>query len=132
MRKGFPLAYINVWGGVLLLFKEIKLKSRFVKNNKVFFTQQQQVIAYFLDAVMENPNDAWAFVSKVYSPQLDLEKLREVLNSGAKIQVEQAMYLNDAKNIISIYVKNVAILHLKMVKDNGWKIYNVEQEECVK
>jgi len=120
-----------------LLFKEIKIKSRLCnRNSGVFFAQEQQVLACFLDAVMTNPDDAWAFVSKVYSPKLDLEKLREILGAGAKIKVSEAVYLNNSKNCCtrSIYVKNVALLHLQMVKDNGaWKIYGMEtQEECAK
>jgi hypothetical protein len=106
----------------------------------VFFAPEQQVIARFLDAVMENPDDAWAFVSKMYSPSLNLNELREVLFTCAKIKVSKAVYLNNPKNGItrSIYVENAALnlrrlLHLQMVRDGGaWKIYGVEQEECRK
>ncbi|MCL1883399.1 MAG: hypothetical protein FWF81_06590 [Defluviitaleaceae bacterium] len=124
------------------MFSEIKIKSRYVKSVEVFlgYKPEQQVVAHFLDAVMANPDDAWAFVSKVYSPALDLDELREILDLGAKIVVSKAFYLNNPKNRLtrSIYVENAAIdlkrlLHLHMVKDNGaWKIYSVEQEECIK
>ena len=129
-------------------FPEFRLKSRFSKpavydDDGVIFVgykPEQQVIARFLDAVMTNPNDAWAFVSKIYSPGLDLNELREVLGVCAKIRVSKAFYMNDTNKRLtrSIYVENPAqnlrrLLHLRMVKDGGaWKIYGVEQEECRK
>jgi len=136
-----PLTYSDILGGITLLFHEMRLK-RYAAGGRVFlgYKPEQQVIARFLDAVMANPDDAWAFVSKVYSPGLDLNELREILGAGAKIMVSKALYLNDPKNCLtrSIYVENNAInlkrlLHLRMIKDNGaWKIYGVEQEECIK
>ena len=101
----------------------------------------RQVAASFLDAVMANPDDAWAFVSKMYSPGLDLNELREVLAGGAQMKVSRVMYLSVPKNCLtrSVYVENSGLkrlLHLRMVREpdhNGqWKIYGVEQEECVK
>ena len=131
-----------------MLFTEIKLKQyikkpviQIAKNGSLpCFKPEQQVVARFLDAVMANPDDAWAFVSKVYSPRLDLNELREILGAGAKIVVSKAFYLNNPKNCLtrSIYVENNAInlkrlLHLKIIKDNGaWKIFGVEQEECAR
>ncbi|MCL1844320.1 MAG: hypothetical protein FWF77_00245 [Defluviitaleaceae bacterium] len=102
----------------------------------VFFTAppEQQIIAKFLDAVVENPKDAWSFVSAVYSPRLDLDELREILGTDAKIMAGNAVYFESPKNCItrSIYVENSAkntLLHLRMVKNGGaWKIYGVEPE----
>ncbi|MDR0272664.1 MAG: hypothetical protein LBI27_05040 [Clostridiales bacterium] len=119
-----------------MIFPEMKIK----KHSSLCAKPEQYTIARFLDAVMENPDDAWAFVSKMYSPGLDLNELREILTAGAKIFECKAMYLENPKNCLtrSIYVENKAInlkrlLHLKMIKDNGaWKIYGVEQEECAR
>lgn len=102
------------------------------------YKPKQQLASLFLDAVMANPDDAWAFVSSRYSPGLDLDKLRETLDAGAKIKVSKAFYLNGGENTRSIYVENPALnlrklLHLHMIKESGaWKIYGVEQEECAK
>jgi hypothetical protein len=122
-------------GGIPLIFSKIRAHKPFV-----FFgaKPEQQVAQRFIDAVIANPDDAWAFVSKVYSPRLDLNELREILSASAKIMVSKALYLNGSKNTRCIYVENPAqnmrrLLHLRMVKDNGaWKIYGVEQEECRK
>ena len=119
------------------MFPKMRLKYR---NTNPSFKPEQQVVSRFLDAVMKNPDDAWAFVSKVYSPRLDLNELREVLGTCTKIKVSKAFYLNVPKNGLtrSIYVENPEInlkrmLHLRIIKDSGaWKIYGVEQEECVK
>jgi len=123
-----------------LKFPEMKIR----RISAGTFWTQQQVAERFLDAVMENPDDAWAFVSKVYSPNLDLNELREVLGAGAKIKISPALYLNDPKNCLtrSIYVENTTLnikklLHLRMIKEPGksggaWKICRVEQEECRK
>jgi len=101
----------------------------------------KQVAACFLDAVKANPDEAWAFVSKVYSPGLDLNELREVLSGSAQKMVSKAMYLSGSKNCLmrSIYVEDPQrnfkrLLHLRMIREpdhNGqWKIFGVEQEEC--
>ena len=129
-------------------FPKFRVRNRFAKpavymgGGRVFvgYKPEQQVIARFLDAVMANSDDVWSFVSKVYSPCLDLNELREVLGAGAKIKVSKAVYANDPKNCLtrSIYVENPSrnlwrLLHLRMIKDGGaWKIYGVEQEECKK
>jgi hypothetical protein len=125
------------------MFTEMRIKNHIpASGGQVFLglKPEQQVIALFLDAVMANPDDAWAFVSKVYSPRLDLNELREVLGAGPKFKVSKALYLNNPKNRLtrSIYVENTAInikrlLHLHMIRDGGvWKIYGVEQEECIR
>jgi hypothetical protein len=105
----------------------------------IFCKPEQQVIARFLNAVMENSDDVWKCVSKVYS-RIDLDELREILGSGTKIMVSKALYLESTKNCMtrSFYVENAAInlkklLHLRMIKDGGaWKICGVEQEECAR
>ncbi|MCL2385981.1 MAG: hypothetical protein FWC89_00385 [Defluviitaleaceae bacterium] len=132
------------------MFSEMRLKSRYLnpqeKCGRIFFgcRPEQQVAAKFLNAVMVNPDDAWAFVSKIYSPSLDFNELREILGAGAKIMTGKALYQTDPKNCLtrSIYVENTALnlkrlLHLKMIKEpdrNGgaWKICRVEQEECTR
>ena len=101
----------------------------------------KQVAASFLDAVKFNPDDAWAFVSKMYSPRLDLDEMREVLAGGSHTMVSHAVYLDDVKGCKtrSVYVedsmRNIKrLLHLRMIRepDGQWKIFGVEQEECVK
>jgi len=115
-----------------------RIKSAWPQIN---LTGERQVVACFLDAVRANPEDAWAFVSKVYSPGLDLNELRELLSSGAQKMVSKAMYLSDPKNCLtrSVYVEDPGrnlrrLLHLRMIREpdhNGlWKIFGVEQEEC--
>ena len=121
------------------MFPKIKIKKRAPHIN---FKPEQQVISRFLEAVLKNPDDAWAFVSKVYSPRLNLNELREILGNCEKIKISKAFYLSAPKNCLtrSIYVENAEInlnkmLHLRMIKDGGaWKIFGVEQEEasCIK
>ena len=104
------------------------------------YDASQQVISRFLDAVRANPEDAWAFVSKVCSASLDLNELRELLDAGVQ-HVKIATYVNSSKNCLtrSVYVNDPIqkvrkLLHLHMIKEpdhNGkWKIFGVEQEEC--
>ena len=104
------------------------------------YDASQQVVSRFLDAVRTNPDNAWAFVSKVYSAGLDLNELRELLDAGIQ-HVKIATYVNPPKNCLtrSFYVSDKRkkvrkLLHLHMVKEpdhNGkWKIFGVEQEEC--
>ena len=123
-----------------MIFQNFKMKSRFAKpavhsDGGVIFVgykAEQQVIARFLDAVLANSDDVWAFVSKIYSPALDLNELREVLG-GAKIQASKAFYVDEQKNSVTreIYVEKQnlrQLLYLRMIKDGGaWKIYGVEQ-----
>ena len=124
-------------------FPEMYFKSRYVNTVFLGNKQEQQVATKFLDAVMANPDDAWAFVSKMYSPSLDLIELQQVLGAGVKMKVCKAFYINNSKNYLtrSVYVENPAcnlrkMLHLRMIKEpdhNGaWKVYGVEQEECGK
>jgi len=118
---------------------KLKRQSHFVSME---YDASQQVVSRFIDAVCGNPDDAWAFVSKIYSARLDLNELQELLTAGVQ-HVKIATYVNSSKNCItrSMYVNQQAnghnvrkLLHLHMVKEpdhNGkWKIFGVEQEEC--
>ncbi|MCL2048286.1 MAG: hypothetical protein FWG87_06115 [Defluviitaleaceae bacterium] len=119
------------------MFEKIAIKTR---NDSFCFRSEQLVVSRFLSAVIKNPDEAWAFVSKVYSPRLDLDELSLLLGNCTKIKVSKAFYLNMPKNCLtrSIYVENAEInvkrmLHLRIIKDSGaWKVYGVEQEECSK
>jgi len=103
------------------------------------FDTTGQVITRFIDAVRKNPDGAWAFVSKIYSAQLDLNELKEILDEGVK-PLKMATYVNRAKNCLtrSVYVNDTSqkvrkLLHIHMVKDNGkWKVFGVEQDECTR
>jgi len=131
----------------------IKIKSRYAlpavraAKNSIFigYKPDQLVAANFMEAVKINPDDAWAFVSKIYSFKLDLNELRELLTSSPHSVkwITKASYKPDPKNCLtqSVYledpIRNMRrILHLRMIKEpdhNGtWKICGVEQEECVK
>jgi hypothetical protein len=119
----------------------LRFKNRTIPCGLNFSESAEQLVASrFLNAVMENPDDVWAFVSKIYSFGVGLDELREILFAGAKIKVSNAFYLNESKKCQtrSFYVENPEtnlkrLLHLKIIKDGGaWKIYGVEQEECVK
>ncbi len=94
----------------------------------------------FLEAVADNPDDAWAFVSRHYSGTLDLEALRDVLYTGRLCKwVVKVPYLDDPKNCLTRSVmvldtecKTKSLLHLHMIKEpdqyGPWKVYGVEQE----
>jgi len=102
------------------------------------------IAARFLEAVQANPDNAWAFVSKICAQSLDLEALREVLGDDASYrQIPMAAYINDTKNSMtrSVYIEDSKrglrrLLHLRMVREPDqyglWKIYCVEQEECAR
>ena len=121
-------------------FPKMQIKSH-AASHGIFFSEEpeQQLASRFIDAVMANPEDAWAFVCEVYSGP-DLNELRDILMSSAKIKVSEALYLSNSKICAtrSLYVENPELnlrrmLHLRMVKDGGaWKIFGVEQEECRK
>ena len=108
------------------------------------YMNDTSVAARFLEAVQANPDNAWAFVSKICAQSLDLEALREVLGDDASYrQVPMAAYINDTKNCRtrSVYIEDSKrglrrLLHLRMVKEPDqyglWKIYCVEQEECAR
>jgi hypothetical protein len=96
----------------------------------------------FLETVADNPEDAWAFVSRYYSGNLDLEALRDVLDRGASRLcplLVNAPYTAEPENrrIRSVLVMDPEgrlkrLLHLHMVKEpdkfGQWKICSVEQE----
>ena len=100
------------------------------------YNSESGAAARFLAAVQANPDDAWAFVSKVHS--IDLEALRETIGDNASIKlVPMAVNIGDTKNCRtrSVYIedqaKNRRLLHLRMVREPDkygvWKIYCVEQ-----
>lgn len=108
------------------------------------YKTDSQVAAKFIEAVKFNPDEAWAFVSKMYSG-LDLNELQDVLTvSPQSVKwITKATYVNDPKNCLtrSVYVEDPVrnlrkLLHLRMIKEpdhNGtWKICGVEQEECAR
>ena len=105
------------------------------------YLHDHSVAARFLEAVQANPDDAWAFVSKICAQSLDLEALREVLGADFSYkQILTAAYIGEPKNCMtrSVYVEDPKrdlrrLLHLRMVKEPDqyglWKIYCVEQED---
>ena len=125
-----------------MYFPHLAVKNRF-SFPQIHPVGDMQVAARFLDAVRANPDDAWAFVSKIYAPGLDLNELRELLGASAQIMMSRAIYIKNPKRYLtrSIYVEDPGrnlrrLLHLRMVKEpdhNGpWKICQVVQEECVR
>jgi len=102
------------------------------------YLHDNSVAARFLEAVQANPDDAWAFVSKICAQSLDLEALREVLGADFSYkQVLTAAYIGEPKNCMTrtIYIEDPKrdlrrLLHLRMVKEPDqyglWKIYCVE------
>ena len=134
-------------------FPKLKIKNRYSLpavqsvDTGIFmaYKPDQQVAANFIEAVKVNPDDAWVFVSKVYSSGLDLNEIRDVLMVSPQSLkwITKATYINDPKNCMtrSVYVEDPVrnlrrLLHLRMIKEpdqNGlWKICGVEQEECVR
>lgn len=95
-----------------------------------------QVVSRFIDAVCASPDDAWVYVSRIYSASLDLYELQEIFASGVSL-IKVAAYASNSKNTIvrSLYAsKNDRLLHVHMVKepDGKWKIFGVEFEECAR
>ena len=102
------------------------------------YLHDHNVAARFLEAVQINPDDAWAFVSKICAQSLDLEALREVLGAASSYtQVLTAAYIGESKNCMTraVCVEDPTrgmsrLLHLHMVKEPDqygiWKIYRVE------
>jgi len=101
------------------------------------YLHDHTVAARFLEAVQANPDDAWAFVSKICAQSLDLEAIREVLGDSSYTQVLTAAYIGESKNSMtrSICIEDPKrglrrLLHLHMVKEPDqyglWKIYCVE------
>jgi len=102
------------------------------------YLHDHNVAARFLEAVQANPDDAWAFVSKICAQSLDLDALRDVLGAGASYtQVLTAAYVGESKNCMtrSVCVEDPKrglrrVLHLRMVREPDqygvWKIYCVE------
>jgi hypothetical protein len=141
-------------GGIFLLFLPIRregfpfLTARWPKphsaaNFKISLDMgvtANGVAMSFLEAVAADPDDAWAFVSRHYSGNLDLEALRDVLDTGRLCKwVVKAPYMNDPKNCMTRSVlvldterKIKRLLHLRLIKEpdqyGSWKVYGVEQE----
>ena len=102
------------------------------------YMHDRSVAARFLEAVQANPDDAWAFVSKICAQSLDLEALREVLGVDFSYKpVLTAAYIGEPVNCMtrSVYIEDAKrehrrLLHLRMVKEPDkygiWKIYCVE------
>jgi len=102
------------------------------------YLHDHTVAARFLEAVQANPDDAWAFVSKICAQSLDLEALRDMLGVDfSYTEVLTAAYVGEPKNCMtrSVYVENPKhgirqLLHLRMVKEPDqygvWKIFCVE------
>ena len=109
-------------------------------DGTVFFASHPEwnVITAFLEAVMYNTRDAWAFVSRLYSPTLNLDELQKLLAGSVCVSLSRAAYVDIGKNKLtrSVYVETARLnqrrlLCVHMVKDHGkWKIYSVEQDEC--
>jgi len=129
-------------GGIILIILPVKTRQCLVYMN---FSPEQQTVERFFEAVQTSSNDVWSYVSRVYSPRLDLDELREILSMDITFAkwVSKATYLNDPKNCLtrSLYIEAAQrtvrrLLHVRMIKQpdrNGtWKIYGVEQEECAK
>ena len=106
---------------------------------KIQYDQAQAALSRFIHAVIENPDKAWAFVSRVYSAGLNLQELQMVLQADIKY-IKGAKYVPRSKNamIQSLYIqdKNTkarCLLHLHMVNEpdhhSQWKIFGVEQIE---
>ena len=115
------------------------------KSVFVNYQTDRDIAARFIEAVQDNPEDAWAFVSKLYAGGLDLNALREVLLPAPGMHlckwVNKAEPTNTSRHFKtrSLYIADTernlrSLLHLRMVKEpdkNGlWKICAVEQEEC--
>jgi len=101
------------------------------------YLHDHNVCARFLEAVQANPDDAWAFVSKICAQSLDLEALRDMLGDSSYTQVLTAAYIGESKDCMtrSVCVEDPKrglrrVLHLRMVKEPDqygvWKIYCVE------
>lgn len=100
------------------------------------------IAARFIEAVQANPDDAWAFVSKIYGGGFDLNALRELLPGAHLCQWVRKATDNDTHRKFmtrSLYIsdpeRNVRrLVHLRMIREPDkhgiWKICAVEQEDC--
>lgn len=99
------------------------------------------VVAQFINAVQYNPDDAWAFVSKMYSGSMDLQALRELFPGAQLCRRVSKAGIGGAGRFLtrSLYVDNAELnvrrlIHLRMVREpdkfSTWKICAVEQEDC--
>jgi hypothetical protein len=100
------------------------------------------IAALFLETVADNPEEAWAFVSRYYAGSLDLYALHEVLGPTGSVVCPCLInmpYEAESKNcrtrsvlVMDAERKEKRLLHLHMVREpdkyGSWKIYGVEQE----
>ena len=104
----------------------------------VQYDKTSQFVTKFLDAVLANPDRAWAYVSRICGANLDLNQLQELIGQGVH-HVPAAAYVPLKQNWLtrSMYVidkdqNTRTLLHLHMVKEpdrNGsWKVFDMEQE----
>jgi len=132
--RDFSPVHINNLGGIPLHFPNMKI-DRYRPFAHLDFDATGVVISRFLDAVLKNPERAWAFVSSVYSAKLDLDELKDVLGGGIK-PVKVVAYVSKTKNCLvrSVFVDSShaakMLLHIHMVKEPSgkWKVFGVEQE----
>jgi len=102
-----------------------------------------KVAKRFLEAVQDNPDGAWAFVSKAYAGGFDLDALREVLPHAHLCRwVRKAGSAHDGATLTrSLYLDDPArdlrkLVHLRMIREPDrhgvWKICAIEQEDCAR
>ncbi|MCL2365078.1 MAG: hypothetical protein FWC71_10500 [Defluviitaleaceae bacterium] len=100
------------------------------------------VAARFIEAVQMNPDDAWAFVSKIHAGGFDLHALRELFanfrncqwvhkaNDGhaPKLFITRSLYVCDPERDVR------RLVHLRLVREpdkyGTWKVCAIEQEDC--
>lgn len=96
----------------------------------------------FIEALAINPDDAWAFVSKMYAGGFDLHALRDILPRAHRCQWVQKAGEGGGRGPFmtrSLYVSDPErdmrrLVHLRMIREPDkhgvWKICAVEQEDC--
>jgi len=114
-------------------------------NNKTVhmnISADHGIAARFIEAVQVNPDDAWAFVSKIYAGGFDLHALRELFADKNRCQWVHKAGNGDASKFFmtrSLYVCDPErdlrrLVHLRMVREpdkyGTWKVCAVEQEDC--
>jgi hypothetical protein len=103
-------------------------------------SEEGRTAARFISAVKDNPDTAWAFVSKVYSGSMDLHALGElfggadmsgmVSKAGAAVSrrfLTRSLYLHNAHLDIR------RLIHFHMIREpdkyGTWKICAVDLED---
>ena len=95
----------------------------------------------FIEAVQENPDDAWVFVSKIYAGGFNMNALREILPHAQLCQwirkagdgyqrgpfLTRSLYVSDPEQDMR------QLVHLRMIREPDrhgiWKICAIDQEE---